>query len=326
MAYKFTNYLIRRFDWDTSRNTNVAYHYTSPGAFLSILQAGHIRFSDIDYMNDKSESIYAYKMLIEYLDAHPDKYLFTRDVLNTLIGEASYQDIKDLRISKIQYCNSDRIMHAKYRNFLFCLSTKQDSLNMWNYYVQNNQYQGYNMGIDIYEFLKTFEIPSKDVLDSFIVYYGKVVYKKESQLEIMGNIVERIEKLHKPNGLSLYDGVFELKKMLDSEGLFIKHPEFSSEQEFRIVVHIAEGRIPHNEKESQKYFGENNKFIVEDFCVKGGLIVPFLKVRIPCNAITKVTVSPITEYELAQQSIQELLSINGYTKATVEQSKIPIRF
>lgn len=198
---------------------------------------------------------------------------------------------------------------------------------MWNYYVQNGHYEGYAIGLKLFEFLKTFETPSNKEPDAFSVYHGKVLYKEDAQFEAMERIVKSIENMEHIgiNPIQPFAAVM-LRNKLESEGLFIKHPEFSSEQEYRIVIHIADSRIPHSEQESSKYFGENNKQMHEEFCVKNGLVVPFLKVKIPTESVSKVVVSPILEYSLAEKGVTELLTVNGFREASVEQSKIPIRF
>ena len=325
--FKFNSKSIRRIFGENEKNTLTAYHYTSPSAFHSIINAGFVRFSDIRYMNDKSETVYAVKVLLDYLDEHPGEYLFVRNVLDVLIGKNNYSDIQELKVTSITFNSIPNFDYMPTRNFLFCLSTEKDSLNMWNYYVQNGHYEGFNIGFGLSELIQTFDTASEKEMDGFSVYYGKVIYKKEKQFEVIKDIVERIEKknTYAINPLIPF-AALSLRGEIESKGLFIKHPEFSSEHEYRIVVHIAEERIPHTAEEAKKYFGENNKLIVEDFCVKNGMIVPFLKVKIPTNSISKVTISPIAEFELASKSAAEFLRIKGFNKAEVVPSKIPIRF
>ena len=64
----------------------------------------------------------------------------------------------------------------------------------------------------------------------------------------------------------------------------------------------------------------------EEFCVKNGLIVPFIQVEIPKNAIKQVTVSPIMEFEIADKGIKELLLCSGIEDVEILHSEIPIRF
>lgn len=318
---------IKKFFDDSERNTLTAYHYTSSNAFHAIINDGFVRFSDIRYMNDKSETVYVVKVILDFLDEHPGKYLFFREALDLLIGKNHYSDIKELRITSVPFNDIQNFEYMATRNFLFCLSTEKDSLNMWNYYVQNGRYEGFNIGFNLNELIRTFDTPSEKEMEGFSVYYGKVIYKKEKQIEAVKEILERIEKM-KNYGINpiLPFAAMTLLNEIESKGLFIKHPEFSSEREYRIVVYIAEKRIPHSASEAQKYFGENNKLIVEDFCVKNGMIVPFLKVKIPLASISKVTLSPIAEFDLASKSAAEFLRIKGFNKAEVVPSKIPIRF
>ena len=323
----FNSIMIKKISHANEKNVRTAYHYTSPEAFLSIIKDGFIRFSDIDFMNDKSETVYAVKTLLDFLDENPGKYLFTRNVLSMLIGNNSYSDIQELKSTSVLFNDVPLFSHMKNRSFLFCLSTKKDSLNMWNYYVNNRHYEGFAIGFDLKALLKTFDTPTSKEFDSFVVYHGKVLYQKELQLEAAKRIADDIESM-KTIAMSPIEpfAAIKLRNILESEGLFIKHPDFSSEQEYRIVISIDDNKIPHSQHEAEKYFGNNNKQISEDFCVKNGLIVPFLKVKVPAEAITKIVVSPITEFALAEKGINEILKVKEIKKATVEQSKIPIRF
>ena len=52
----------------------IKHHYTSPEAFLSIIQEKKIRFTDYRYMNDKSENVYVVKVLLDFLEKNKGKY------------------------------------------------------------------------------------------------------------------------------------------------------------------------------------------------------------------------------------------------------------
>ncbi len=325
--FQFNSKNIKKLFDENKRNILTAYHYTSPNSFHAIINDGFIRFSDIRYMNDKSETVYAVKIILDYLDEHPGEYLFVREVLDVLIGKNNYPEIQTLRTTNITFNEIHNFQYNQTRSFLFCLSTEKDSLNMWNYYVQNGRYEGFNIGFSLYDLIKTFDTMSEKEMNSFIVYYGKVIYKKDDHFEAVKKILETIESIkYKAMEPKIQFAAILLRNEIESKGLFIKHPEFSSEKEYRIVVRIAENRIPHSKEEAQKYFGENNKMIIEDFCVKNGLIVPFLKVKVPSTSISMVTISPISEFDLASKSTMEFLSVKGFDKAKVVSSKLPIRF
>ena len=48
-----------------------------------------------------------------------------------------------------------------------------------------------------------------------------------------------------------------LRNYIVSCGPFFKHPKFKSEEEFRVVLVIAEDSVPHG-KDAQRYYGKNN--------------------------------------------------------------------
>lgn len=125
----------------------LVYHYTSPEAFLSIITSGKVRFTDVRYLNDKSETIFFAKKLIEFVEKNGNMYPSFVEIVKYLLPEHHWDDIKNLRVEKIPY-NEDTIFSFKSdRAFVFCASKNSDALNMWNYYVKNGLYQGYNLGI-----------------------------------------------------------------------------------------------------------------------------------------------------------------------------------
>jgi hypothetical protein len=66
--------------------------------------------------------------------------------------------------------------------------------------------------------------------------------------------------------------------------------------------------------------------LVEGFCTKRGLIVPYIAVALPPRVISRVTVAPMVEFDIAKMSIQELFDIKGLERPPVFKSNIPIRF
>lgn len=317
---------------DLSDNTYV-YHYTSAEAFLSIIQNASIRFSDVRYMNDKSEAIYIVKCLIEFAEQKKNEYPLFCEALNALLKENNYDAIKKLAVDGVQYVEFPGLKFGKQRNFIFCTSTEADSLNMWNYYASGGKYSGYNIGLSIHNFLKSFDTVSEKILDAFIVYHGKVLYREKEQNNAIEELAKQIEQ-----PIS-YDGTIQatqrratfLRRFIETQGLFFKDNSFSSENEYRFLLSIDEKRIPHNEEEAKKYNGEYNKQICEGFYVRNGVIVPYLKVSIPPNSVSRITMSPMTEFEIARSSINELLEIKQIrgtndAKVRVYKSQIPIRF
>lgn len=313
--------------------STIVYHYTSPDAFLSIVQGRSVRFSDIRYMNDKSESFFFVKRLLEFCEENKEQYQHFTDVVNELLKENSYSAIKKLKAQDIRYTEFPGLKMGKQRNFIFCTSNDADSLNMWNYYASGGKYTGYNIGFSVQRFLKTFDTNQERTVDSFIIYYGNVLYKKKQHFEAIEELAQTVERFiaKKPSDQAMQRAAISVQKHIELHGPFFKDKSFKSENEFRFLVSIAEKNIPHNEDEAKKYFGQYNQKLQEGFCIKNGLVVPFIKVSIPEHSISRITMAPMTEYEIAKSSIKELLNVNGLrgendAEVPIFQSKIPIRF
>ena len=177
---KFNSIFIREFrpggNFESDEVKNV-YHYASMETFLSIIKNQSIRFSDVRFMNDKSESIFFVKRLLEFQDEYTNTYPLFSEVINELLKGNDYDAIKKLSVTNIKYCDFPNIRRPEQRNFIFCTSINPDSLNMWNYYASGGTYTGCSIGLSVDSLLKTFDTPVPNTSDPFSVYYGKVLYE-----------------------------------------------------------------------------------------------------------------------------------------------------
>lgn len=310
----------------------IVYHYTSPEAFLSIIQNQAIRFTDIRYLNDTSEGgVYFAKLLLEFVDKHHDRFPLFNDVVNGLLSGNDFDKIKKLDTTAVSYPSIPGLPY-KNRVFVFCACNGADSLNMWNYYVNNGSYQGYNIGFRPTKLLKTFDIPDPSVWDAFSVYYGNVIYDNKTQFSEIERFAKWIESRliispGRPHPVyTIEQAQFRLHTYIRTYGLFYKHPKFKSEDEFRFLIEIHNDRIPRSEKEAEKYIGKYNRKMKQGFCCKQGLVVPFLSISLPEDSIYRVTLSPMTESNIAKDSIRELLATSGFKNISIYRSSIPIRF
>ncbi len=314
---KYNSFFITKFGYnDYDNQFKIQYHYTSPDAFLSIIKNEQVRFTDIRFLNDKSEGIYLVKLMCDYFNENKQKFPRVEEAFDNLISKNHIESIRNLSVSKIIFDTALPIDNI--RHFVFCMCEECDMLNMWNYYVNNGLYQGYNIGINVLDFLKTFDVESKNLLDAFTVYYGKVLYKEQQQFKELENLFYELEN---ENNFE-YIGV-KLKLYIDTYCAFFKHAKFENEKEFRIVIEISDKRIP---RADNHFVGINNKLMEYNFCTKNGLIVPYLAVKINKDSFSRITVSPIMEAEITQNSIRELLKTNDFKGCKVYQSNIPIRF
>lgn len=150
--------------------------------------------------------------------------------------------------------------------------------------------------------------------------------KEKKQFEEITRLAEEIETKSSKSPNALKYGQIHLRSYIDSKGAFFKHPKFKSEQEFRIIVEMPEAKIPRQKEDPQKYIGVHNQKLLEGFCTKHGLIVPFLNVSFSKEAIQRITIAPMVEYEIAKKSIRELLECQQIKNVQIRKSTIPIRF
>lgn len=336
--YDFNSFLIKSIHSTSqgfstvggdNEQEDIVYHYTSPDAFLSIIQNQAVRFTDIRYLNDKTEGIYFVKLLLDFLDKNVGKYPHFECAVNELLKENDRKKIQDLEVTEVYFHEIPRMPYKADRVFVFCACAEPDLLNMWNYYVNTGTYQGYNIGLRVRELLKTFDTPTQNTIDVFQVYYGKVIYDERHQMREIQMLVEGIEKgIQNASNKkqSLKYAQLTLRAYINAQGAFYKHPKFKAENEFRIIIEISDSRIPHSTEESKKFTGINNKKLAAGFCTKRGLIVPFISVTLPAKTISRVTVAPMVEFDIAKLSVQELFDVKGLDRPPVYKSNIPIRF
>lgn len=310
-----------------SKDQIVVYHYTSPEGFLEILKGQKLRFTDIRYMNDRSEGIYFVKLLLEYIENNRGTYPFAENVVNGLLSQNDFEEIKSLKISTIKYKTDINTKARPARAFLFCTCCDADSLNMWNYYVKNGAYQGYNIGVKVESFLKEIDnqLPNKNNVS---IYYGKVLYNKKEQQNEIKNLLETLENAISKNTNSFqskYLATLTLKRYIDLYGVFYKHHQFSDEKEYRFVIEV-DIDADNNVGNDLIALSSEKSDINEDFCIRNGVVTPFLVVPFSKDTISRIYISPMTEYEIAKSSIRELIDLKNYKNIQIHKSSIPIRY
>ena len=367
MLESFESRNIKKFKSNGTIDCNeneVNYHYTSSLSLLSILKGRNIRFTDAWFMNDKSEMTYFIDRLVDFLKENKECSKCVETFESLLLNGAPLESYKKVDISTLRfYTDIEVLKDKKTRQFVFCMSESSDSLNMWNYYSQSNNYQGYNIGVNIKEFLKILNKRSELSIDPYFIYYGKVIYTEQEQKQEIQKFCDSLE-----NESPLNQRKVDLWEYITAYGLFYKDNAFKNEEEYRIVISVSEDilllptkeqkqesssvlevsegvlkvvtkeqkterdatavRVAEGQLDEEIKTNDEDGIIPEykfDFYERKGIIVPYLSVMFSKNAIKSITIAPTLDEKLATSSLEEFLEINGY-KAKVSNSKIPIRF
>lgn len=303
-----------------SNQEKVVYHYTSANSFFSILDSKKIWFSDCQFMNDRSEYVYIKEIFFNAIEGtsmdsgtHESRNRIVDYILGPLYCGIEPQNYTGNKIYK------GLAGLAFTRFYLLCASLECDNLSLWNYYVKNNNYYGYNLGIKITNFTENIKKSGINIT------HGKINYDRDMQIKTLHNKILELDKKYNTNHLEepLEDMAIEayqdeLSNYLIEKCLFYKNPAFAHEKEYRFVIEASTNETSDNKVE----IGHHPNNI--------GLIVPHLKIGFPLeDAISEITLSPMAEKEVAKKGVDSLLANitkNKYHPIDINYSKINIRY
>lgn len=319
---------IRSFDpskdsLNKGRST-ITYHYTSPAGAKAILGSNSIRFTDCQFLNDKSEYIHIRKPLLQALEEIWES-LFDASIPEMI--QDMFNDNYETELLVITP-RSDinpklKFRFIRQRYYIFCTSAKKDSLNMWNYYVKGGNYQGYNLGLAVNSIIKSFSALKDENVE---LLYGKVLYKELEQISYLKDGITEIDRSLQAelDGIvnqdwrdEIYDKAKgQILDFLESARLFFKDEAFKDEDEFRFVI-----KLP------TEYVKKNHSVLNVGYDVRGGIIVPYCTLNIEKASFKSVTLSPMLDKELAKQGLNRFLTDCNYEdRPEINQSEIPIRY
>lgn len=303
------------------KKTQKIYHYTSTVGLFSILESKKIRFTDCQFLNDKSEFIHIKEPLEKALEIVKDNVKINFMPIFDIIFGKNYETEKLVVSHSDDVTPKLKFKYLRYRYYIFCACEKSDLLGMWNYYVKDGNYRGYNLGFTVGKLLECF--PEDENLE---VFYGKVIYSENEKIETLKDII--LETNKKINNLYLGKGDIELRDIYEQEligdlinylenyRLFFKDESFSDEREYRFII-----KVPID------YTSENEMMKI-GYSPKNGIIVPHCEVCFENNSlINSITLSPMLEKEMAENGLHRYLNQMRYSDdIKIVPSKIPIRY
>lgn len=301
------------------------YHYTSPDGLLGILERGAITlwFSRYDFLNDTSEGQDIQK---QYDIAC--KELLKQNIIDNsiflLIESAEPNDTGPFGFPYNQKTAGDPVAimsTEQYETFVCCFSAKQDLLPMWNYYIKENHYQGYNFGLNP----KMFEDNDYNRRSGFFekngymkINVGKVLYKDEEKQRILQNRIAILCNYYRFTRDSE-----NLKKnlitMLNNLRMLFKDKAFEHEEEIRAFL-FRPLSIP-------EHVNCNYELPQIRYRSQSGVVVPFVSVQFYRyhHYLINITVGPMANQSSATDSIKLMLKEKGYS-ADVNKSEVPVRY
>jgi hypothetical protein len=271
---------------------SLLYHYTSLEGLKGILSTRKIWASDILYLNDSAEFNYAVDLL---LSISKEKY-------SMVSSRSSF-------LNYIEWWAQTRVVPSVY---VMAFSTESDQLSQWRGYCPLAG--GFNIGFGHEKLKKYFE--SKEAkLD-------RCIYNVDEQFDFLDELAQEIYSSYQvyEEGKKFMDLTLEQKT--ERAGKFrdllqkvlklaprIKHPSFSEENEWRLVI---KGSVP--EKKNVQYR------------ISRSLLIPYVEVGpIDPDCFSQIIVGPCPHIDLSRQSVERFVRATLDKKIEVTTSKIPYR-
>lgn len=211
------------------------YHYTTLAGLLGITASTSIWASDVRYMNDASELIYAAEMIgavvAKTLEAVEDEPL--RSALPRRPG----------------FTNA--FEYGK-RPFVACFCEEDNLLSQWRGYRRDET--GFSLGIDVPGLARMNDLPPN-------TYLRKVIYDEKQQTETVRAVTEdwlqvargMLQRGEDAKDVFPYPAIWALQAALAEQHLSFKHPTFAEEREWRLIklVDVREemGLLEHQRSE-----------------------------------------------------------------------------
>lgn len=222
--------------------SDTIFHYTSSSAIQCILKKEEIslRFTRIDLVNDTTEMksiMKYYSKLCETLlrDNEIDKNFYNH--IRGLLPSRKRVYFRDL--NPIDFIDGQRVKTlcvSEYVSYVFCFSKLSDSLPMWNYYLKDGIYSGFNLGFSTEGLKSLFHYHSANFSD-----YSELIvveYDQGEKDDIMKDFILALYEHRESDDAELSDIKSLISKELSKWQCGFKQSCFSHEEEIRLIIHL----------------------------------------------------------------------------------------
>lgn len=279
------------------------YHYTNATAVRGIIDSNSFWATKYDFLNDRSEFEYAYK-------------LFSEKIISEIKDVRLKKEIRTRLRKEINDDFSVKIGSVLNGYYVLSFSLNADNLALWSEFTNE---AGYCIEFDYAELDQT--------LETYFGWEGKVVYDREIQLQNMRD--NWSEFLEQEFGIRYSDILENANLDLQEKtisgmvlhalilcvlyGMFYKKPEFGMEQEYRYVFSVW-------------HDGNGKRDLPMQFRIKGDTFVPY--VIIPCNArdaIKSIEIGPKNNMDIAEKGVS-LYCLSKGLDIKIKKSKVSLRY
>lgn len=282
--------------------SSCVFHYTTAGALIGMLknttkENAYLTFwaSHISYMNDKEERKYGVDKMWKVL----------KDVENEL-SIPKVERITELDRDKLDKFVKIRSLDKNSLTNVYSVSFSKilDTLPMWKMYGQDCN--GICLGFDLKRINEYLQSHNMDILDGIVYGIGEgvsdsqknnedmerwKVYVKDKYQQSISFIKQNCKQIKIIDGnsnIALYN-YLTLYNIIPCK---IKNPAYKYEDEYRLICREFDNKIVH-------------------FRERKGLLLPYVEVNLPLDALKIIAVGPTADKERQLWSVAKLLVERG---------------
>ncbi|MCY6485900.1 tetratricopeptide repeat protein [Clostridium aestuarii] len=279
------------------------YHYTSIFGLEGILKNKCFQISKSDFLNDKSDTSYLVEKLHKIKTPKEDT-----ETINLCTEIYKYIDE-----------NSDE--NSNKQIFILSSTTEPDYLPLWSNYAKGD---GYNIGFNKEKMINNFgklKLEKENIKDCL---YKKIIYGITE--EKLLDLIKYMKKTGKENKVEDRKIIRGIAQSINTISLFIKHPAFECEKEFRIAILVDDSTAindskKYNYKESIKIDCRINRY---------NMLIPFIEIPLNFNSglVEEINIGPINRDAIAKKGVEYFLKLNNIQldSEKIKTSQIPLRF
>jgi hypothetical protein len=270
--------------------SRLLYHYTSLDAAVSIITSGRLWASDVRYLNDPTEQVYAHRLITEVIDEESRR----------LRGPAKKE------IMRLPKLLSEAL--RSFEVFFTSFSEKGDLLSQWVGYTPSGR------GLSL-----AFRGTSLRTLKGFALF--KVLYAPPRQREAVRSLVriyrDGFVRALRAKDNALVSGLWTgLGMLLQNCMLSFKDPAYASEVEWRLLYF----RVPESPLDWPLRHRATGRAVVPYLDV----VIPRNR-RTGVLPIADIVVGPVLQYESVTPGIRSLLRGCVGDAVALRKSNVPFR-
>lgn len=336
ISVEFERWRSKYIDFENYMKGSV-YHYTNISALEGIIKNKTLWVTKSDFLNDKTEYIYAINLINKVFNKNKYAYLNNNALKNII------QIIKK-RLS---------------RSFIFSTSLNGDSTNLWGNYSKG---EGYNICFNLEKVFgkfwngkifvvgnkkqkdgtsKQYMIPRVDQYKTVSMTPGKVIYDPSIQEETITDIFNFMDSIYKSNFL-YYKEIINLKnndtKSLDMLNTYTDYAIGAAQMILSNQVQLFKNPVFKQDEEYRILFDINRKIDVIKYRAFNNVFVPYIEVifegdndnKLP---IDKIIIGPKNNLDIAEKGLRSFLVNQGYkmggdleNKLLIKNSDVPLRY